>query len=44
MQPTEKETIQNTPKHTTISLIIEAATIAGVDMGADGWCAGLCTA
>ena len=35
--PTLKETIQNTPRQTTISLIIEAATIAGVDMDAGGW-------
>ena len=33
-RPTENDTIQNTPRHTTISFIIEAATIAGVDMDA----------
>jgi hypothetical protein len=30
--PTEKETTQNTPRQTTMSLIMDAATIAGVDM------------
>jgi hypothetical protein len=34
IRPTENYTIQNTPRHTTISLIIDAATIAGVDIGA----------
>jgi hypothetical protein len=34
IRPTEKDTTQNTPRHTTMSLIIDAATMAGVDMNA----------